>query len=103
MNKILNRNLNKVTKDTVYIVHKDWKDGSEKVVAEVYLDKNLSLSQKIDKAFMLTNSIEDAWWNNDDVHALYNARSTSVGDKIKIGDRMFQYLDFGHKEITWQI
>ena len=51
MNKILNRNLNKVTKDTVYIVHKDWKDGSEKVVAEVYLDKNLSLSQKIDQAF----------------------------------------------------
>ena len=49
---------------------------------------------------MLTNSIEDAWWNNDDVHALYNARSTSVGDKVKIGDRMFQYLDFGHKEIT---
>ena len=49
MNKILNRNLNKVTKDTVYIVHKDWKDGREKVVAEVYLDKNLSLSQKIDK------------------------------------------------------
>ena len=73
MNKILNRNLNKITKDTVYIVHKDWKDGSEKVVAEVYLDKNLSLSQKIDKAFMLTNSIEDAWWNNNDVHALYNA------------------------------
>ena len=31
MNKILNRNLNKVTKDTVYIVHKDWKDGSEKL------------------------------------------------------------------------
>ena len=49
MNKILNRNLNKVTKDTVYIIHKDWKDGGEKIVAEVYLDKNLSLSQKIDK------------------------------------------------------
>ena len=32
---------------------------------------------------------------NDDVHALYNSRSTSVGDKVKIGDRTFQYLDFG--------
>ena len=99
MNKILNRNLNKITKDTVYIIHKDWKDGGEKIVAEVYLDKNLSLSQKIDKAFMLTNSIENAWWTNDDVHALYNSRSTSVGDKVKIGDRTFQYLDFGHTEI----
>ena len=70
MNKILNRNLNKVTKETVYVIQKDWKDGGEKVVAEVYVDKNLSLSQKIDRAFMETNSIEDAWWNNDDVHAM---------------------------------
>ena len=100
MNKILQQNLNKVTKDTATVIQKDWKDGGEKVVAEVYLDKNLSLLDKIDKAFMLTNSIEDAWWNNDDVNALYNSRSTSVGDKVKIGDRTFQYLDFGHTEIT---
>ena len=99
MNKILQQNLNKVTKDTAIIIQKDWKDGGEKVVAEVYLDKNLSLLDKIDKAFMLTNSIEDAWWNNDDVNALYKTRSTSVGDKVKIGDRLFEYLDFGHTEI----
>ena len=100
MNKILNRNLNKVTKETVYIIQKDWKDGGEKIVAEVYVDKNLSLEQKIDKAYMLTNSIEDAWWNNDDVHALYETRSTSVGDQVLIGERKFEYCDFGHREIT---
>ena len=100
MNKILQQNLNKVTKDTAIIIQKDWKDGGEKVVAEVYLDKNLSLLDKIDKAFMLTNSIDDAWWNNDDVNALYKTRSTSAGDKVKIGDRLFEYLDFGHREIT---
>jgi len=100
MNKILQQNLNKVTKDTVYVIQKDWKDGEEKIVAEVYVDKNLALSIFCDRAFMLTNSIDDAWWNNDDVNALYNSRSTSVGDKVKIGDRTFQYLDFGHKEIT---
>ena len=100
MNKILQQNLNKVTKDTAIVIQKDWKDGGEKVVAEVYLDKNLSLLDKIDKAFMLTNSIDDAWWNNDDVNALYKTRSTSAGDKVKIGDRLFEYLDFGHREIT---
>ena len=100
MNKILQQNLNKITKETVYVIHRDWKTKDVKVVAEVYLDKNLSLSQKIDRAFMLTNSIDDAWWNNDDVHALYNSRSTSVGDQVLIGDRKFEYLDFGHKEIT---
>ena len=100
MNKILQQNLNKITKDTVYVIHRDWKTKDVKVVAEVYLDKNLSLSQKIDRAFMLTNSIDDAWWNNDDVHALYNSRSTSVGAQVLSGDRKFEYLDFGHKELT---
>ena len=37
MNKILTRNLNKVTKDTVYVIQKDWKDGGEKIVADVRL------------------------------------------------------------------
>ena len=100
MDKILNRNLNKVTKETVYVIQKDWKDGGEKVVAEVYVDKNLSLSQKIDKAFMLTNSIDNAWWNHDDVHALYNSRSTSVGDKVIVNNKTFEYCVSGVKEIT---
>ena len=100
MNKILQQNLNKVTKDIAIIIQKDWKDGGEKVVAEVYLDKNLSLLDKIDKAFMLTNSIEDAWWNNDDVNALYKTRSTSVGDKVVINNKTFEYCVSGFKEIT---
>jgi hypothetical protein len=100
MNKILQQNLNKVTKDTATVIQKDWKDGSEKIVAEVYLDKNLSLLDKIDKAFMLTNSIEDAWWNNEDVNALHKTRSTSVGDKIIINNKTFEYCASGIREIT---
>ena len=100
MNKTLQQNLNKVTKDTATIIQKDWKDGSEKIVAEVYLDKNLSLWDKIDKAFMLTNSIDDAWWNNDDVNALYKTRSTSVGDKVIINNKTFEYCASGIREIT---
>jgi len=100
MNKILQQNLNKVTKDTATVIQKDWKDGSEKIVAEVYLDKNLSLLDKIDKAFMLTNSIDDAWWNNEDVNALHKTRSTSVGDKIIINNKTFEYCASGIREIT---
>lgn len=100
MNKILQQNLNKVTKDTAIVIQKDWKDGGEKIVAEVYLDKNLSLLDKIDRAFMLTNSIEDAWWNNDDVKALHKTRSTSVGDKIIINNKTFEYCASGIREIT---
>jgi len=54
MNKILQKNLNKVTKDTALVIQKDWKTGAETAVAEVYLDKSLSLEQKISQAFMLT-------------------------------------------------
>lgn len=100
MNKILQQNLNKVTKDTATVIQKDWKDGSEKIVAEVYLDKNLSLLDKIDRAFMLTNSIDDAWWNNEDVNALHKTRSTSVGDKIIINNKTFEYCASGIREIT---
>ena len=100
MNKTLQQNLNKVTKDTATIIQKNWKDGGEKIVAEVYLDKNLSLLDKIDKAFMLTNSIDDAWWNNDDVNALYKTRSTSVGDKVIINNKAFEYCASGIREIT---
>ena len=42
-NKILEKNLNKVTKDTALVIQKNWKTGAETAVAEVYLDKNLSL------------------------------------------------------------
>ena len=44
MNKILNRNLNKVTK-TLSISFIKIGKGSEKVVAEVYLDKTYSISE----------------------------------------------------------
>ena len=98
-NKILEKNLNKVTKDTALVIQKNWKTGAETAVAEVYLDKDLSLEQKIDRAFMLTNSIEDAWWNNEDVDAVEKSRSTSVGDKVLINNKTFEYLISGYKEI----
>ena len=62
MNKILQQNLNKVTKDTAIVIQKDW--------------------------------------NNDDVNAFYKTRSTSVGDKIIINNKTFEYCASGIREIT---
>ena len=83
--------------ESVAVIHSDEKTST---VAFVEVSAKMSTDEKLERAFMLTNSVEDAWWNNDDVHALYNTRSTSVGDQVLIGDRKFEYLDFGHKEIT---
>ena len=69
--------------------------------AFVHVDKDLLETQKCDKAFMLTNSIDDAWWNNDDVTPMFDGdgcRSTSVGDQILVGNTKYMCSPFG-----WEI
>ena len=67
--------------EEVAVIHNDY------TVAFVDVDKALSDEDKCEKAFMLTNSINDAWWNNKDVEAMFPdkaCRSTSVGDQVLI-------------------
>ena len=49
---------------------------------------------------MLTNSIDDAWWNNKEVEALHKSRSTSVGDQILIGNVKYVCEITGWKRIN---
>jgi hypothetical protein len=61
-------------------------------VAKVYADNNLTTQEKLDLAFVSTNSINNAWWNNDNVKKIVKmkaVRSTSVGDKISIDDETY--------------
>ena len=58
------------------------------VVALVEVDETLDDMDKLEKAFMLTNSIHDAWWKNEGVTPMFpekGCRSTSVGDKVLVG------------------
>jgi hypothetical protein len=62
------------------------------VVAFVEVSAKLSTSAKLEKAFMLTNSINDAWWNNEGVTKMFpeeGCRSTSVGDMVLIGKEKY--------------
>ena len=66
-----------------------------------YVDKNLSVQDQLEKAFMLTQNIVDGWWNNDDVDKITTkdaVRSTSVGDKIHINDTSYWVDMVGFKE-----
>ena len=50
-------------------------------------NQNLLETEKCDKAFMLTNSIDNAWWKNDDVTPMFDGdgcRSTSVGARVYV-------------------
>ena len=68
MNKKLLDNYDKmVVKDKVAVIHCAFGDTPH-TVAFVHVDKDLLETQKCDNAFMLTNSIDNAWWKNEDVH-----------------------------------
>ena len=82
----------------VSVVHKAFRE-EPKEVAQVWVDKNLNINQILDKAFMLTNSIDDAWWNNKDVVCLDKTRSTMSGDQVIIKGHTYECMDRGWRTL----
>ena len=82
----------------VSVVHKAFRE-EPKEVAQVWVDKNLNMNQILDKAFMLTNSINDAWWNNKDVICLEKTRSTMSGDQVVIKGHTYECMDRGWRSL----
>ena len=82
----------------VSVVHKAFRKEAKKV-AQVWVDKNLNINQILDKAFMLTNSIDDAWWNNKDVVCLEKTRSTMSGDQVVIKGHTYECMDRGWRSL----
>ena len=74
-------------------------------VAFVVVDKALSDVDKCEKAFMLTNSITDGWWNNKEVTKMFGGaacRSTSVGDMVLIGNDKYKCEPSGWSKVAWK-
>jgi len=72
-----------------------------RVRAFVEVDKSLSIEEKLEEAFMLTNSIDNAWWDNKEVTAMFpekTCRSTSVGDMMLVGNMKYKYESTGWVE-----
>lgn len=93
-------NLEIVSKDVMTVEHHAF-GGDGTIVAQVLVDKDLRIDQKLEKAYMLTNSIHDAWWNNKHVKKLVDGgcRSTSVGDKINVGGCQYLVSPVGFEEV----
>ena len=102
MNKTLLDNYDKmVVKDTVAVIHCAFGDTPD-TVAMVSVDKGLSDLEKCDKAFMLTNSIDNAWWKNEEGTAMFpndGCRSTSVGDQVLVGNTKYVCDSFGWSKV----
>ena len=60
-------------------------DKGAATVALVDVEKGATDMKKLETAFMKTNSITDAWWNNEGITKMFGGetcRSTSVGDMV---------------------
>ena len=78
--------------ENVAVIHAAF-DETPHTVAFVEVSKALSTDEKLEKAFMLTNSINDAWYNNKEITKMFDGdscRSTSVGDMALVGTEKYK-------------
>ena len=78
--------LTKLRTETVAVIHAAY-EYSPRTVAFVNVEKTLTTKKKLEKAFMLTNTIDTAWYTSDEVAYIgpdKACRSTSVGDMVRL-------------------
>ena len=92
MNEALTKNFKKAFKQKVAVIHAAFEETS-RTVAFVEVPKNATVDEKLELAFELTNSIEYAWWENEEVTPMFpdkeGCRSTSVDDMVLIGTEKY--------------
>ena len=88
----------------IIVKHKTLEGAADFVdVAAIALDEDLSQEDNLERAFRLTNSIDEDWWLNEEVKTLNSdrfRRSTSMGDAVVLKDKIFICEAFGWKEVT---
>ena len=101
MSKKLDALMSTLNDEKVSVIHDNGPAGPN-VVAFIDMPKSLSTSEKLEEAFMLTNSIEDAWYNNKRVTKMFSGdgcRSTMVGDMVLIGKEKFKVEPMGWSKV----
>ena len=88
MNEALTKNFKKAFKQEVVVIQAAY-GLTPRTVAFVEVPKNATVDEKLELAFELTNSIDCAWWENDEVTPTFpdedgGCRSTSVDDMVLI-------------------
>ena len=104
MSKKLDALVKKLETTPVEIIHAAF-DETPHTVAIINLAKTLTTDEMLEKAFMLTNSIESAWWTNKGVTKMFDGkscRSTSVGDMVLIGNDKFMCDPDGWSKTAWK-
>ena len=87
--------------EKVSVIHDNGPAGPN-VVAFIDMPKTLSTSEKLERAFMLTNSIDDAWYKGKEITKMFSGagcRSTMVGDMVLIGKEKFKVEPMGWSKV----
>ena len=91
MSKKLDALMSTLNDEKVSVIHDNGPAGPN-VVAFIDMPKSLTTTEKLEEAFKLTNSIDDAWWNNKGSTKMFDGKgclSTMVGDYVLIGTEKF--------------
>ena len=90
-----------LTKNLLYekvaVIHAAY-EAAPSTVALVEVEKKLPDTEKLETAFMKTNTNESPWGNNEGVTKMFGGgacRSTSVGDMILIGTTKYKCVSTG--------
>ena len=101
MSKKLEALMATLNDEKVSVIHDNGPAGPN-VVAFIDMPKSLTTTEKLEEAFKLTNSIDDAWWNNKGITKMFDGkgcRSTMVGDTVLIGKEKFKCEPNGWSKI----
>ena len=101
MSKKLDALMATLNDEKVSVIHDNGPAGPN-VVAFIDMPKSLTTTEKLEEAFMLTNSIDDAWYNNKRVTKMFSGdgcRSTMVGDMVLIGKEKFKLEPMGWSKV----
>ena len=93
--------MKKLLTEEVVVIHAAHED-KPRSVALIPLDKSLTVSEKLEKAFMLTNSIEDSWYTSKKLRYIgteKSCRSTMAGDFVLIGSDKYECKPVGWSKV----
>ena len=103
MNKKTEALLKTLTTEEVVVIHAAYED-KPRSVALIPLDKSLTVSEKLEKAFMLTNSIEDSWYTSKKLRYIgteKSCRSTMAGDFVLVGSDKYECKPAGWSKVAY--
>jgi len=101
MNKKTEALMKTLTTENVAVIHAAFED-TPRTVAFVEVDKLMTVDEKLEEAFMLTNTIDASWYTGDKVNYIgpeKYCRSTAVGDFVLVGKTKYECKDTGWSEV----